>query len=71
MAVSGGGNKENILSFLSLLQSILLGSFACILAAHRSDILDKPNGGGVMGSLEAAEQEEEDDDGAYEAPVRH
>ena len=39
--------EESLLSFLSLVQSLLLGSFAAILAAHRSEILDKP-GGAVM-----------------------
>lgn len=31
------------MSLLCLLQSILLGSFAAILGAHRSEILDKPS----------------------------
>ena len=31
------------MAFFSLLQSILLGSFAAILAAHRSEILDQPS----------------------------
>lgn len=39
--------EESLMSFFSLLQSILLGSFAAILAAHRSEILDKP-GNAVM-----------------------
>lgn len=39
------------------MQSILLGSFAAILAAHRSEILDQ-------------KISVEDDDGAYEAPQR-
>ena len=30
------------MSLLCLVQSILLGSFAAILGAHRSEILDKP-----------------------------
>ena len=29
------------MSFFSILQSLLLGSFAAILGAHRSEILDK------------------------------
>jgi hypothetical protein len=33
--------KESLMSFFSLLQCILLGSFAAILGAHRSEILDK------------------------------
>jgi signal transduction histidine kinase len=33
---------ESIMAFLALCQSVLLGSFAAILAAHRSEILDKP-----------------------------
>ncbi|GAX18164.1 hypothetical protein FisN_25Hh147 [Fistulifera solaris] len=38
---------ETMMSLFSLVQSILLGSFAAILAAHRSEILDKP-GNAVM-----------------------
>lgn len=30
------------MSLLCLVQSVLLGSFAAILGAHRSEILDKP-----------------------------
>ena len=33
------------LAFFALTESILLASFAAILAAHRSEILEKPNGG--------------------------
>jgi len=54
MSVDG----ERLNGFVCLVQSILLGSFAAILAAHRSEILDQKI------SLE--------DDGnvAYEAPKR-
>lgn len=31
------------MALFSLVQSILLGSFAAILAAHRSEILDQPS----------------------------
>ena len=34
---------ETVMSMLCLIQSILLGSFAAILGAHRSEILDKPS----------------------------
>jgi hypothetical protein len=34
--------EESLMAFFALVQSILLGSFAAILAAHRSEILDKP-----------------------------
>ena len=43
--------EEAFMSFFSLVQSVLLGSFAVILAAHRSEILDKP-GNAVMGMLD-------------------
>lgn len=43
--------EESLLSFLALVQSLLLGSFAAILAAHRSEILDKP-GGAVMDMMD-------------------
>jgi hypothetical protein len=33
---------ESIMALFSFLQCILLGSFAAILGAHRSEILDKP-----------------------------
>ena len=33
---------ETVMSLLCLIQSVLLGSFAAILGAHRSEILDKP-----------------------------
>ncbi|GKY96456.1 hypothetical protein MPSEU_000605100 [Mayamaea pseudoterrestris] len=34
---------DSIMAFFSLIQSVLLGSFAAILAAHRSEILDQPS----------------------------
>jgi hypothetical protein len=33
---------DSLMAFFALLQSVLLGSFAAILAAHRSEILDQP-----------------------------
>lgn len=43
---------ENTMAFLSLSQSILLGSFALILGAHRTEILDSRRaGGGSDGSV--------------------
>jgi hypothetical protein len=38
---SMSAKKESLMSFFSLVQSVLLGSFAAILGAHRSEILDK------------------------------
>lgn len=67
---------ETIMSFFSLVQSILLGSFAAILAAHRSEILDKP-GHAVMemmdemhgiGSNNTADTAGGDVASSYEAP---
>jgi hypothetical protein len=46
---------ERLTGFIFLVQSLMLGSFAAILAAHRSEILDQKV------SLE-------EDEGAYEAP---
>lgn len=34
--------EESLMAFFSIMQCILLGSFAAILGAHRSEILDKP-----------------------------
>jgi len=42
--------EEGIMAILALAQSVLLGSFAAILAAHRSEILDKQSGGGAGGA---------------------
>lgn len=39
---SQNGKEETLLAVLAAVQAILLGSFAAILAAHRSEILDKP-----------------------------
>jgi hypothetical protein len=33
--------EETLMAFFSLMQSVLLASFAAILGAHRSEILDK------------------------------
>mmetsp|Transcript_35898 Transcript_35898/g.74653 ORF Transcript_35898/g.74653 Transcript_35898/m.74653 type:complete len:110 (-) Transcript_35898:201-530(-) len=41
------GLQELWMAIFALVQSLLLGSFAAILAAHRSEILEKP-GGAVM-----------------------
>eukprot|EP00581_Thalassiosira_minuscula_P028293 CAMPEP_0183752806 /NCGR_PEP_ID=MMETSP0739-20130205/2558_1 /TAXON_ID=385413 /ORGANISM="Thalassiosira miniscula, Strain CCMP1093" /LENGTH=175 /DNA_ID=CAMNT_0025989207 /DNA_START=43 /DNA_END=570 /DNA_ORIENTATION=+ len=49
---------ERLNGFVCLVQSILLGSFAAILAAHRSEILDQKI------------SVEEEEDPAYEAPAR-
>jgi hypothetical protein len=41
--LSGQSSKQEVLmSLLCVLQSVLLGSFAAILGAHRSEILEKP-----------------------------
>jgi hypothetical protein len=39
--------QENLMSLFCFIESILLGSFAAILGAHRSEILDKPMRDGV------------------------
>lgn len=48
---NSAGVEELWLAFFALLQSLLLGSFAAILAAHRSEILDKP-GSAVMDMMD-------------------
>lgn len=48
--------EEGLMSVLALCQSILLGSFAAILAAHRSEILDKP------------QEQQQDDNSSYAPP---
>lgn len=42
---SVGFQEEFIMSILCLVQCILLGSFAAILGAHRSDIMEKSTDG--------------------------
>jgi hypothetical protein len=39
------GVQEAWLAFFAFTESILLATFAAILAAHRSEILEKPGGG--------------------------
>lgn len=68
--------EEKLMALLAFIQSVLLGSFAAILAAHRSEILDKPlpgsqpplmesNGKNIINtaSIQASQDEE-----TYEAP---
>jgi hypothetical protein len=43
--------EESLMAFFALTQSALLGSFAAILAAHRSEILDQP-GNAVMDMMD-------------------
>jgi len=66
--------EEVVMSMCALLQSVLLGSFAGILAAHRSEILDKP-GNAVMEMMDelhgigsATTQDTSGDTASYEAP---
>lgn len=42
--------QELLMSFLCLVQSVLLGSFAAILGAHRSEIMEKETGSTMDGS---------------------
>jgi hypothetical protein len=57
--------SENMSAFLSLMQCLLLGSFAAILGAHRSQILDK-NGNGPSSATTPGEATNDDD--TYEPP---
>jgi hypothetical protein len=66
--------EEAFMSFCALTQSVLLGSFACILAAHRSEILEKP-GNAVMDMMDelhgigsTATNDTTGDTASYEAP---
>jgi hypothetical protein len=59
--------EESLMAFFALIQSILLGSFAAILAAHRSEILDKP-GGAVMDMMDELHGIPPSSGIAYEAP---
>jgi hypothetical protein len=66
--------EEKLMAFLALLQSILLGSFAAILAAHRSEILDKPATGASISNTTMATgvggaKINNGDDSTYEAPT--
>lgn len=54
------GIQEIWLAFFALTQSTLLASFAGILAAHRSEILEKPGGGSGAEETETV--------GTYDAP---
>lgn len=56
--------SEKLSAFLSLSQCVLLGSFAAILGAHRSQILDKNSDSTGAGSATTAG----DDDATYDPP---
>ena len=47
VANSLSAKQETLMSLFCLIQCILLGSFAAILGAHRSEILDKPGREGI------------------------
>jgi hypothetical protein len=65
--------EEKLMALLAFLQSVLLGSFAAILAAHRSEILDKPTvGNGSAGNnltVSSKHNTSKHDDSPYEAPI--
>lgn len=73
--------EESLMAICALIQSVLLGSFAAILAAHRSEILDQnPNdrdsvtgsGGGGGGSHSKSNRRAEvvaDESGGYRQPL--
>jgi uncharacterized membrane-anchored protein len=71
--VNLSSKEEKLMAFLALLQSLLLGSFAAILAAHRSEILEKPTTGSmsnttIIGGV-GGSKNNYGDDSAYEAPT--
>jgi len=55
---SMSAKEEGLMAVLALVQSIMLGSFAAILAAHRSEILDK-------------QTDAPDDNSSYAPPPQH
>jgi len=64
--------EEVFMGCCSLLVSLLLGSFAAILAAHRSEILEKP-GSAVMDMMDqlhgiGSENTNDSGEASYEAP---
>jgi hypothetical protein len=62
--LQGESSKEEMLmAFFSFLQSLSLGSFAAILGAHRSEILDKN-----MSTTGSMMEEETLDSRAYDPP---
>mmetsp|Transcript_21864 Transcript_21864/g.49729 ORF Transcript_21864/g.49729 Transcript_21864/m.49729 type:complete len:130 (-) Transcript_21864:360-749(-) len=42
---SQSGQEESVMAMFCFIQAVLLGSFAAILGAHRSEILDRTQGG--------------------------
>jgi uncharacterized membrane-anchored protein len=65
--------EEKLMALLAFLQSVLLGSFAAILAAHRSEILDKPTIGATSATGVTSNSKQnassKHDDSPYEAPT--
>ena len=60
-AAGASSFQEWIMALFCFLQTVLLGSFAAILGAHRSEILDSNKDGvNAVGSL--------DESGTYETP---
>jgi hypothetical protein len=58
---------ESVMSLLCLVQSVLLGSFAAILGAHRSEILDKPSAYQDMSDFPSISNRPAD---SYDPPTR-
>eukprot|EP00523_Entomoneis_sp_CCMP467_P009023 CAMPEP_0168727614 /NCGR_PEP_ID=MMETSP0724-20121128/5266_1 /TAXON_ID=265536 /ORGANISM="Amphiprora sp., Strain CCMP467" /LENGTH=112 /DNA_ID=CAMNT_0008774447 /DNA_START=338 /DNA_END=676 /DNA_ORIENTATION=+ len=56
--VDANGWEEFWMALFAIVQSLLLGSFAAILAAHRSEILEKP--GPVLESMDGTVPGDED-----------
>ena len=62
--IKGGSNKgEQVQSFFCLVQSILLGSFALVLGAHRDDMVDLKSD--FQNSGESSQRNKED---SYDPP---
>jgi hypothetical protein len=47
--------QETFMSIMCMIQCLLLGSFAAILGAHRSDIIDKDGEVDVIGSTDMSD----------------
>lgn len=64
--------EETLMSFFALAQSVLLGSFAAILAAHRSEILDQPSNAvmDMMDEMHGIDPTTSSQDNSYAPPSK-
>lgn len=64
--------QESLMALFALAQSVLLGSFAAILAAHRSEILDQPSNAvmDMMDEMHGIDRNSSSQDNSYTAPSK-